>query len=412
MIFIYNLFAHITYFFLKISSYFNPKMKLFITGRKETFSKLASINTNDKVLWIHAASLGEFEQARPIIENLKILYANHKIVVTFFSPSGYKIRKNYPLADVVCYLPFDTRLNVKKFITTVQPKLAILIKYEFWPNLLFELKKSRIPTILVSGIFRKKQHFFSILGFWTRSFLNTFQHFFVQDENSKHLLNHINFYNTTVSGDTRFDRVLNILEQNNTLDFITAFKNNKYTTVAGSTWKEDEKLLVEYINTSATAEEKFILAPHNINPSQIKKLKESITKKVVLYSEINDVSLSNYQVLIVDTIGLLTKIYAYADVAYVGGGLATGLHNILEPATFGIPIVFGDQKHQKFKEAVDLKTLNGAESISNYEEMNRIFTSIREDQKLRLKMGETCQNYVAKNAGATPLIIDYIKTIL
>ncbi|MGY0407702.1 MAG: 3-deoxy-D-manno-octulosonic acid transferase, partial [Polaribacter sp.] len=342
MKFLYSFAIFLTSLLLPIVAIFNKKIKLFVAGRKETFSKIDKLK-KAKTIWFHAASLGEFEQARPIIEALQKNYKSYKILVTFFSPSGYEIRKNYNLADVICYLPIDSKSNASKFIATVNPKLAVFIKYEFWPNLLNELKKKEIPTILVSGILREKQLFFKRYGKFMRKSLEAFYHFFVQDANSKKLLNSIDFKNVTVAGDTRFDRVSTILEQDNSLDFITDFKNNQYTIVAGSTWKEDEELLVHYINNEASEDEKFIIAPHNIKQESILELQKSIHKKTILYSEkpfngsSRDISLREYQVFIMDTIGILTKIYAVADVAYVGGGLKTGLHNILEPATFGIP---------------------------------------------------------------------------
>ncbi len=402
---LYNLTAHITFFILKIYGLLNPKMKLFIRGRKEIYQKLSVLNKEDKVIWFHAASLGEFEQARPIIEEVKKKYPKHKIVVTFFSPSGYEIRKNYELADVICYLPFDTKGKVKKFVQMVHPEVAIIVKYEFWPNLLNQLKKQSVPTILVSGIFRKDQAFFKPAGKWMKKSLEAFDHFFVQDASSKKLLESINFHNVSLSGDTRFDRVSKILEQDNSLDFIEEFKNNQYTVVAGSTWSIGEELLVNYINNSE--DEKFIIAPHNMNSKAIQKLKESIQKKTVLYSENEHKNLSEFQVFIVDTIGILTKIYSYADAAYVGGGFKTGLHNILEPATFGIPIVIGPQ-FDKFKEAVDLIELKGCISVDNQSAFSSIFNQLKSDEDYRKERGNINNTYIKKNKGATEKIMTYI----
>lgn len=408
MLFLYNILIHIAYFLLKIVALFNKKIKLFVSGRKETFNKLSSIKQNDKVVWLHAASLGEFEQGRPIIEGLKKEYPNYKIVVTFFSPSGYEVRKNYNLADIICYLPFDTKSNMQNFIKQIHPELAIIIKYEFWPNLLKELKKTQTKTILVSGIFRKDQAFFKPHGKWMQQFLQSFNHFFVQNKVSEELLQSINLTNISVCGDTRFDRVSKILQQNNHLDFISEFKNNTYTVVVGSSWKEDEELVVNYINNNASAEEKFIIAPHNINEKGIAELKKSIQKKTALFSEKEHKNLSDYTVFIIDTIGILTKIYSIADVAYIGGGLATGLHNILEPATFGIPLVFGNKKHTKFQEAVDLLALKGANTIGNQEEFTTLFTKLKEDKNFRLNTGNINKKYVQKHIGATDLIMEYI----
>jgi 3-deoxy-D-manno-octulosonic-acid transferase len=407
MNFLYNILIFKATLLLQILAIFSKKLKLFVDGRKQTFSKIEALK-NENVIWFHAASLGEFEQARPIIEELKKNFNQYKILVTFFSPSGYEIRKNYNLADVICYLPLDSRSNARKFVEIVNPKFAIFIKYEFWPNLLNELKLKEIPTILVSGILREKQIFFKYYGGFMRESLKAFNHFFVQDRNSKNLLGSINFENVTIAGDTRFDRVSEILEQDNTLDFIDEFKNDQYTIVAGSTWQEDDELLVNYINNEASEEEKFIIAPHNIKSEAILALQKSINKKTILYSAKADENLSEYTVFIIDTIGLLTKIYASADIAYVGGGLKTGLHNILEPATFGIPVVIGNN-YDKFKEAVDLVDLKGCISICNQEEFSSIFMKLKLDEDYRKSAGKINQKYIQENLGATKIIINYLK---
>lgn len=428
---VYNFIVILTTFLLSLIALFDKKIRLFLTGRKETFDKLATLKKSDKIIWIHAASLGEFEQGRPIIESLKAQYPDYKIVLTFFSPSGYEIRKEYEHADVVCYLPMDTNKNVQKFLNSVNPSLVIFIKYEFWPNYLHGLKERNIPTILVSGIFRKNQIFFKPFGGFMRKSLKTFSHFFVQDEISKDLLKSIHIENATISGDTRFDRVHEILQQDNSLDFITEFKNNQYTVVAGSTWKEDEEILVNYINTSSSENEKFIIAPHNINAKDIELLKKSINKKVVLYSEYTisvrssgvetsvdknlstpleetKIELKKNQVFIVDTIGVLTKIYAIADVAYVGGGLTkNGVHNVLEPATFGVPIVIGPE-YIKYKEVVDLVALKGCKVIANQQEFSTIFTKLKSGKDYREQLGKINQNFIKNNVGATDLILKYI----
>ena len=409
---IYNCIVGITRFLLSIIALFNKKIKLFVGGRKESLSKLSVFKKEDKIIWFHAASLGEFEQGRPIIERVKNEHPTYKIVVTFFSPSGYEIRKNYELADVVCYLPIDSKRNVEKFLEIVNPTMAIFIKYEFWPNYLNGLKEKNIPTILVSGIFRKNQIFFKPFGGFMRKSLNAFNHFFVQDETSQKLLNTINLENVTISGDTRFDRVFEILKQDNSLDFITEFKSNQYTTVAGSTWKEDEELLVSYINNSSSEDEKFIIAPHNINVDDIQKLKNSINKKTVLFSEKKNENLSDFDVFIVDTIGILTKIYSVADAAYVGGGLTkNGVHNVLEPATFGVPIVIGTE-YKKYNEVVDLVALKGCISITNKKEFSSIFTRLKKDENFRESIGNINKEYIEKNVGATEKTMSYLKNQL
>ena len=410
MKFLYNFVVFIASMLLPIIGVFNKKIKLFVNGRNESFSKISALK-NSKTIWFHAASLGEFEQARPIIEELKNKYPSYKILVTFFSPSGYEVRKNYNLADVICYLPLDSKSNARKFVKEVNLAFAVFIKYEFWPNLLNELKLKEIPTILVSGILRDKQLFFKSYGGFMKKSLESFHHFFVQDENSKLLLNSIDFENVTVAGDTRFDRVTKILEQDNSLDFINEFKDHKYTIVAGSTWQEGEELLVDYINNNATEDEKFIIAPHNIKKEAILELQKSINKKTVLFSAKADENLSKYTVFIIDTIGILTKIYAAADLAYVGGGLKTGLHNILEPATFGIPVVIGN-KYDKFKEAVDLVKIGGCISIKNGEEFTACLINLKKDENLRRLTGVINKRYIQDNLRATKLIMNYIKNTL
>jgi len=407
MKFLYNLIVFKVSILLRIVALFNNKIKLFVDGRKEVFKQIEVLR-NQNTIWFHAASLGEFEQARPIIEEVKNNYKNYKILVTFFSPSGYEIRKNYNLADVICYLPLDSKSNAKKFVEIVNPKMAIFVKYEFWPNFLKELKNKNSTTILISGILREKQVFFKWYGQFMRNALNSFDHFFVQDKNSKKLLESINFKNVTIAGDTRFDRVSRILTQDNSIDFIDEFKENKYTIVAGSSWIQDEELIVDYINNHASKEEKFIIAPHNIKTDAILELQNSIEKATILYSKKENKDLTNYQVFIIDTIGILTKIYAAADIAYVGGGLKTGLHNILEPATFGIPVVIGN-KYDKFKEAVDLVAANGCISISNQQEFTEVLLKLKTDPDFRKESGAINSNYIQENLGATKKIMNYLK---
>ncbi len=406
---LYNITIYIVRFFLRIIALFNNKIRFFVNGRKESFGKIENtIKPTDKTIWIHCASLGEFEQGRPIIEKLRAKYHNHKIVLTFFSPSGYEVRKEYDEVDVVCYLPLDTILNAKTFIKLVHPKMAIFVKYEFWPSILNELQKNKVETILISGIFRKNQVFFKSFGGWMRKSLLTFTHFFVQDEKSQKLLKSIGFDNATVSGDTRFDRVFEITKQDNSLKFIKDFIQGKPTIVAGSTWKEDEKLLINYINTKLTSEEKFIIAPHNINPNEIKALKNSITKKTVLFSEIEtNASLNEHQVFIIDTIGILTKIYSYASIAYVGGGFETGLHNVLEPATFGVPILIGP-KYNKFNEAIELVDKGGCIVVNTQQDFDSQLQKLFLDAVYRQDKGNISKKYIEDNIGATTKILEYI----
>ncbi|MBV1888282.1 MAG: 3-deoxy-D-manno-octulosonic acid transferase [Urechidicola sp.] len=405
---LYNILISIVGISLRLIALFNRKISLFVKGRKEVFSKLENeIASDDKVIWIHCASLGEFEQGRPIIEKLEQNYLTYKILLTFFSPSGYEVRKDYKGADVVCYLPIDTKYNAQKFLKLAHPTLAIFVKYEFWPNMLQELKSKNIETLLVSGIFRENQSFFKQYGSWIRKSLKGFSHFFVQDKNSKKLLESIGFSNVSKSGDTRFDRVFEITQQNNGLDFVSEFKQDNLVLVCGSTWKEDEKLIVSYINNLASENEKFIIAPHNINKNAIAELVKRINKKVVLYSDRSSGNLTDAQVLIIDAIGFLTKVYSYAEVAYIGGGFATGLHNILEPATFGVPILIGP-KHKKFNEAVELVYLGGAVVVNNQDGLNKHLKELFTNSKARQSKGKIAGDYIAKNVGATESILEYI----
>jgi 3-deoxy-D-manno-octulosonic-acid transferase len=412
MFFLYNAILFLASQIVKILALFSPKIKLFVDGRKDVFKTLASaINPIDQTIWFHAASLGEFEQGLPVMEKIKLQFPNHKIVLTFFSPSGYEVRKNNTVADVTVYLPLDTKSNAKQFIKLVHPEMVFFIKYEFWPNYLNELKKRsqsiRTSTYLISGIFRKNQAFFKLYGGFYRKALKTFDYFFVQNESSKILLQELGHQNVKISGDTRFDRVVSILERDNSLDFIEQFKNNKTTIVIGSSWPKDEGLLVNYINRTVE-KVKYIVAPHTIKTDQIQELKNSITKKTILFSEKENTDLSNYDVLIVDTIGILTKIYSYADIAYVGGGFGNpGVHNILEPATFGIPIVVG-QNYSHFAEATALINLEGCISISNQNELDNALNNLISNENIRHEKGHICETFVQMNKGATDVILRYI----
>ncbi|RAK24319.1 3-deoxy-D-manno-octulosonic-acid transferase [Flavobacterium aquaticum] len=412
MLFLYNIITLLAAQLLKIVALFSPKMKLFVDGRKSVFQTLADkIQTSDKTIWFHAASLGEYEQGLPVIEAIKQQFPNHKIVVTFFSPSGYEVRKNNTVADVTVYLPLDTISNAKQFIELVHPEMAFFIKYEYWPNYLNELKKQQIKTYLISGILRENQAFFKWYGGFYRNALKTFEFFFVQNESSRNLLQSIGFNNVKVSGDTRFDRVVSILERDNSLDFIEQFKDNTTTIVIGSSWPKDETLLVNYINQSSD-DVKFIIAPHNIKQEQILNLKNQIQKKTILFSENVETrliaSLQEYNVFIIDTFGILTKIYSYADIAYVGGGYGNpGVHNILEPATFGVPVVIGPN-YSHFAEATALVNMEGCISIQNQTQLNEAFDLLLHNEDERLEKGHICSTFVQMNKGATQTIMNHI----
>ncbi|RTE55069.1 3-deoxy-D-manno-octulosonic acid transferase [Arenibacter aquaticus] len=408
---IYNFAVRLTSFFLRILSLFLPKIKLFTEGRKEVFPYLQeNIADGDQIIWVHTASLGEFEQGLPIIEKLRRHYPNYRILVSFFSPSGYEIKKNTASADLICYLPLDSTKNAKRFLKLVDPKLVVFVKYEIWPNYLRLLSAKKTPTLLISSIFKKNQIYFKSYGGFMRKALESFTHIFVQDSQSVQLLKNIDIENTTISGDTRFDRVMEILERDNSLDFMQRFKNQSRIMVAGSTWPEDEEVIVPYINSDDTSL-KFVLAPHNIKSEHIAKLKSTINKKTILYSEIRDNDLADYKVLIVDTIGILTKIYSYADISYVGGGFATGLHNTLEPSVHGIPVIIGP-KYQGFKEAEDLVALGGILVVGSKSEFKTVCHQLENDVSFLQKTGNINSSYVSKNKGASIQIIEYIRTLL
>jgi 3-deoxy-D-manno-octulosonic-acid transferase len=408
--FIYNIAIYLTEIVLKCGAWFNKKLAQGVKGRLNTFKILEDhLDNNDKTLWFHCASLGEYEQGLPVFEGLRKAYNNHKVVLSFFSPSGYEVRKNSPIADIVVYLPIDTKSNAKKFIKQVNPELTIFVKYDIWPNFLNELKRKQKRAILISAAFRKNQSFFKFYGAPLRAALFSFEHIFTQNNISKELLQSINYNQVTVSGDTRFDRVSSQLDIDNSLDFIETFKDNKLCVVAGSTWPEGETLLINYINSKAPKDVKFIIAPHNIKPTQIKHLQEKINSESVLYSEMDKKPLSDSTVFIVDTIGILTKIYNYADIAYVGGALGnTGLHNTLEPAVFGVPIIIGNN-YDKFPEAKAMLSDGGMFSVSNQKELDKVLTELIENDNKRGKSGRQNTAYITKNKGAVIQILNYLR---
>ncbi len=411
MRFLYSFLVHVTWFFLQIIAKFNSKISLFVSGRKNSLPLLKqTFSSADKVIWMHAASLGEYEQGLPLLIKLKSTYPNYKFLLTFFSPSGYEVKKEKSPADLVVYLPMDTTGNVKQFLDNLDLHLAIFIKYEIWPNYLHELKKRNIKTILVSGIFSRRQVFFKWYGNFMKHALHSFSHFFVQEKQSQTLLKSIGLENCTVSGDTRFDRVYEILLQKNSLPFMKKFKGNSQCFIAGSTWSEDEKVLIDYIN-NPNHNLKFVIAPHTIKPKHILELTKLITKKTMVYSTMNEAALGNTEVLIIDTIGLLTKIYSYADYAYVGGGFATGLHNTLEPAVFGIPVLIGPD-YDGFNEAIELVNRKGIISISNKEELELVMDHLVKDDNFALKTGEKNKDYIQEKIGATETVMNYLETLL
>ena len=410
---LYNFSTFIASKLILLSPIFSPKMSLFVKGRRSVIDTIKStLKKGDKTIWFHCASLGEYEQGVPVIKKIKEEFPDHKIIVSFFSPSGFEVKKNDKLADCTVYLPLDTPKNAKNFIDLLQPSVAIFIKYEFWPNYLFELKKKSIPTILVSGLFRKDQVFFKFYGGFMRRTLNSFSHFFVQDQLSKNLLEQLKISQVSVSGDTRFDRVSDQLSVNNELDFMALFKQDLFCLICGSTWPKDESILINYINNFSN-NTKFIIAPHEVNNLRIESLKKKLKVKTVLYSEREKYNISDYQVLIIDTVGLLTKVYSYADVAYIGGGIgmgANGLHNILEAATFGVPIIIGEN-YTNFPEAKKLKKLNGLFSVASPQEFIDIFNQLKTDAPFCEKTGLISKNFILNNRGATDIILNYLQQL-
>jgi 3-deoxy-D-manno-octulosonic-acid transferase len=407
--YIYNIGIQLIRFGLKGFSLFSDKIRKGNVGRKITFEILReNLKKTDSTFWFHCASLGEYEQGLPLFNVIRERFPKHKIVLSFFSPSGYEVRKKSPIADIVVYLPLDTKSNAKKFLDIVKPELTVFVKYDIWPNYLMELKKRQFRAILISANFRETQSFFKFYGKPLRDALFAFEHIFTQNESSKKLLVTIGYDNVTVSGDTRFDRVSNQLEQNNHLDFVETFKQNKLCVVAGSTWPDDEAFLTEFINNEFSSNVKFIIAPHNIKKEQIKSLQEKLVVKSVLFSEKTTEQLKDAQVLIVDTIGLLSKIYSYADIAFVGGAVGTtGLHNILEPAVFGVPIIIGSN-HSKFPEARAMISLNGVFSISTQKEFNTVLIDLIANPTKRSLAGNNNSNYTKDNKGALNKIMTYL----
>nr|WP_314560589.1 glycosyltransferase N-terminal domain-containing protein [uncultured Capnocytophaga sp.] len=394
---------------LPLVALFSKKIRLFVNGRKTVWDTLTEkLDKQARYVWLHAASLGEFEQGLPVAKALRA--QGYKVLITFFSPSGYEVRKHTPDADIVIYLPLDTPANARRFVQLVQPVMAIFVKYEFWVHYLAQLKKKQVPTYLLSGIFRKNQIFFKPYGGLMRSALRCFTHFFVQNELSAQLLNSLGFTNVTVSGDTRFDRVAEILERDNHLDFIQQFKGNSLCVVFGSSWPADEDIYLQYINT-CKENVKFIIAPHNINPVEIAVLKNNKQKldcSVALFSEKDSLNLADYEVLIIDTIGILTKVYSYADIAYVGGGMGTtGLHNVLEPAVFGIPVIIG-KNYDKFNEAKELVALGGISSVNSKETFAKVMNSLINSEDERNNIGRINQQYIANKQGATQSFLNKV----
>jgi 3-deoxy-D-manno-octulosonic-acid transferase len=400
----------------KIAAPFNKKLKLGVEGREQVLERLenvfSKIPANQPVAWFHAASLGEFEQGRPVMEAYKKAYPGHFLLLTFFSPSGYEVRKNYTGADYICYLPFDTHANAAAFVRIVKPRIAFFIKYEFWLNYLRELKNSHCYTISFSSIFRPGQIYFKPQGFLHREMLASLDYLFVQNEESVKMLNSIGISACSIAGDTRFDRVREIALNTRELPEIAAFKNGKSCLIAGSVWEEDMQVLIPVLNEISGAA-KAVIAPHEIKNEEIERWRKQLNGKSIRYSEVTpNADLGEFDYLIIDNIGMLSSLYGYGEIAYIGGSFGVGLHNILEAATFGLPVIFGNKSYKRFQEAADLVNLKGAFAIADAGEAKQILQKMLADTAFRSQAGQICQSYVASGTGATAIIMDKVKEVM
>lgn len=403
---IYNLIIYLYASAVRLAALFNKKASLMVAGHTEAFNKLKKeIDSSAKYIWFHAASLGEFEQGRPLIEEIRKQYPDYKILQTFFSPSGYEVRKNYKGADIVCYLPFDTPGNAHRFIALAKPCMAFFVKYEFWKNYLVELNRKSIPVYSVSSIFRDNQIFFRWYGASYRNVLKQFTHLFVQNEYSVSLLEKIGVRNTTVVGDTRFDRVLEICKQAKELPIVEQFKGNAVTLVAGSSWAPDEDIFIPYFN--AHPKMKLIIAPHVIDESHIKEIIGKLDRTVVRYTQATPETVAQADCLIIDCFGLLSSIYRYGEIAYIGGGFGVSIHNTLEAAVYGMPVIFGPN-NKKFQEAQDLLACKGGFEILGVQDFNQLMDRFLTDNSFLDKAGKKAGNYVRDNSGALEKIMHEI----
>ena len=403
---LYNIGIYIFSAFTYLLSPFNAKISLWVKGRKNWEEKIrAKIKPGDHTIWVHCASLGEFEQGRPVLEAIKSERPELKIVLTFFSPSGYEIRKNYSHADCIIYLPVDTPGNALKFVTLINPEYAIFVKYEFWNNYISALYNKNIPVYMVSAIFRPGQHFFKWYGSFFRGILKKFERIFVQDQNSMNLLESIGLKNGLLAGDTRFDRVVQIAGASKEIPQLEMFRGDEKLFLAGSSWKQDEEIIAQYINRFPD-KMKWVFAPHEIDKPNIERLEKLFKVKSVRFSEFNQFS-AEARVLIIDNIGMLSSAYKYAYIAAIGGGFGKGIHNILEPACWGIPVMFGPN-HKNFREAVDLINENGAVTFDSYEKFSDLLDKWLADELFYLKSVKVAVDYINKNTGATRKIIQQI----
>lgn len=410
MFFLYNIFIYFYVLGIRAASLVNEKGKLWVRGRKDILQKIEEALTGnhdkEKIAWFHCASLGEFEQGRPVIEAFREAMPDHRIFLTFFSPSGYEIRKNYPGVDHVFYLPADNPGMAAKFVKVLSPDIVFFIKYEYWYNYLAVLKQRGIPTYMVSAIFRSSQPFFRWYGSWFRKQLNNLSWFFVQDEDSESLLRKIDIQQVSVSGDTRFDRVNAIAGQKKPVEGMDEFCKDSLVMLAGSTWPEDEKILLPFILETKT-KFKFIIAPHEVHKERIDGLMSQVGSGGLRFSQASDKNVREARVLVIDSIGLLASLYRYAFVSFVGGGFGVGIHNILEPAAFGVPVIFGPN-YERFREARELIREGGATSIKNEEDFRKVFGRMADVPGERDRASGICSAYVTSHKGATAHILKHL----
>lgn len=386
-----------------VAALFSPKARLWVNGQKSWKNILQpKLKPSDRVIWIHCSSLGEFEQGRPVIEEIRAKRPGVKILLTFFSPSGYEIRKNYPVADCICYLPADTPSAVKGFLDLARPSLAIFVKYEFWNNYISELHKRKIPFYLISAIFRPDQHFFKWYGSFFRRMLEKFEKIYVQDERSVELLGKIGISKVVKAGDTRFDRVVQIASGTKDIPVISSFRNGEKLFLAGSSWAPDEEIMARYIN-SGPGRMKWVFAPHEPGEDNVSRLMNLFSVKCVRFSKYSDAD-SDARVLIIDNIGMLSSAYRYAYIAAVGGGFGKGIHNILEPACWGIPVLFGP-RHDKFREALELIKTGGGMTFNSFDSFKVILDKLLNDESFYLKSARSASLYVNENTGATEMFM-------
>lgn len=412
MYILYDLAVYLTAMLLHVPALFQPKLRAFLKGRREVWTYLQAFrDKNRPLIWMHAASLGEFEQGLPVLQGLQKTYPDYQFLVTFFSPSGYEIKKDKIPGAGVAYLPLDKRAAARRFLKQAAPSLALFIKYEVWPNFYRELERAGIPNLMISALFKPGQAYFKWYGGFMKKTLSRVRHFYLQDDASARLLDSIGMHNHEICGDTRFDRVREILSQDNSLSFMERFTGGRTCLVAGSTWPEDEKVLLPWIRRLDFEEYCVVLAPHTIHPAASRRLLEALGEKAVRYSEGSSAINSQAGVLILDTIGLLTRVYSYAALAYVGGGFATGLHNTLEPAVFGIPVIIGPH-YQGFREAEDLVRHGGLLPVDSAASFDAVATGLLTKPEKRSLLGQANAHHIKQSAGASGQILRGIEALL